>query len=92
MISILMPLNDTTSSQKMIGKTSQHHFHPSELLVAIIDTSPISQLLLALDKEPKVIPLRCTGMVREEVSIQPVLFKLAIKALNEVKITLFLLQ
>ena len=83
-VSILLPLNDT-APQSRVGKTSQHHFHPSELVVAIIDSSPLSQLLTALDKVPRVIPLRGTGMVREEVSVQPVLFQLAIKALNEVR-------
>ena len=68
-----------------MGKTSQHKYYPSELIIGIVDDTPLSILLHRLQAKPIALPLKSKGLLQEDVDIQPYILQLAIKCFEKVK-------
>eukprot|EP01041_Mallomonas_annulata_P005093 gene5093-10190_t len=79
-----MVLKGTAAASRHKKNTPPRRFHPEELVVVITDASPLSRLLQVLEQKPKVMPLLSTGVVEEEVAVQPTLFALAANCLHDV--------
>jgi hypothetical protein len=66
--------NKSTSEQEC-------KFQIGELVIGIVDegddNADIAQVLRMMSQKPEFLPMRSTGLVREEVTIQPTILKLA---------------
>ena len=88
-LSILSPIpiikqqNDTSIKKNKKDSISEEEirFQYGELVIGIVDEgdddADIAQVLRMMSQKPEFMPLRSTGLVREEVTIQPTILKLA---------------
>jgi len=76
--------NDTTASLNTNGSKGVPNFHPNELVIAIIDDSSLPNILRVLDSDPLSVSLS-SGLVEEEVYVQPTLLAMALKCLIAIK-------
>lgn len=90
-LSILSPIpivqknNDSDSKNnkknKMTLSEQETRFDDGELVIGIVDegddNADVAQVLRMMSQKPEFMPLRSTGLVREEITIQPTILKLA---------------
>ena len=89
-LSILSPIpnkqqdHDTIMKKNKANKSTSEQeckFQLGELVIGIVDegddNADIAQVLRMMSQKPEFLPMRSTGLVREEVTIQPTILKLA---------------
>lgn len=74
---VMRPTPPTNDSE-----TSPRKFYINELVVGVVDDCSVSNLLRALDEESETMELGSSGMVQEEVEVQPTLFKITSACLS----------
>lgn len=62
--------------------SSLKRFFNNEIIIGVVREGSVSNLLRTLEEEPETMELGCSGLVQEEVTLQPTLFSLASSCLQ----------